>query len=65
MKKKLGEIQSGQFANEWLSEYQAGQPLMQKLRKENSEHQIEKVGSKLRSMMSWLFKKNSKEEVGV
>ena len=65
MKKILGEIQSGQFANEWLSEYQAGQPLMQKLRKENSEHQIEKVGSKLRSMMSWLFKKNSKEEVGV
>jgi ketol-acid reductoisomerase len=65
MKKILGEIQSGQFANEWLSEYQAGQPLMQKLRKENSEHQIEKVGAKLRSMMSWLFKKNSKEEVGV
>jgi len=65
MKKILGEIQSGQFAKEWLSEYAAGQPLMQKLRKENSEHQIEKVGAKLRSMMSWLFKKNAKEEVGV
>ena len=65
MKKILSEIQSGQFANEWLSEYKAGQPLMQKLRKENSEHQIEKVGAKLRSMMSWLFKKNTKEEVGV
>ncbi len=65
MKKILGEIQSGQFAKEWLDEYNAGQPLMNKLRKENSEHTIEKVGSKLREMMSWLFKKNKKEEVGV
>ncbi len=65
MKKILSEIQNGEFANEWLSEYKAGQPLMQKLRKENSEHEIEKVGAKLRSMMSWLFKKSSKEEVGV
>ena len=65
MKKILGEIQNGQFAKEWLDEYNSGQPLMEKLRKENSEHQIEKVGSKLREMMSWLFKKNKKEEVGV
>jgi len=34
---------------------------MQKLRKENSEHEIEKVGAKLRSMMSWLFKKALKK----
>ncbi len=65
MKKILSEIQNGQFANEWLTEYKNGQPLMEKLRKENREHQIETVGAKLRSMMSWLFKKNSKEEVGV
>ena len=65
MKKILGEIQNGQFAKEWLDEYNSGQPLMNKLRKENSEHQIEKTGSKLREMMSWLFKKNKKEEVGV
>ena len=65
MKKILGEIQSGQFANEWLTEYKNGQPLMEKLRKENREHEIEKVGGKLRQMMSWLFKKNAKEEVGV
>lgn len=65
MKKILSEIQSGQFANEWLTEYKNGQPLMEKLRKENREHQVETVGAKLRSMMSWLFKKNSKEEVGV
>ncbi len=65
MKKILGEIQSGQFAKEWLTEYNAGQPLMNKLREENKNHLIEKVGANLRGMMSWLFKKNPKEEVGV
>jgi len=65
MKKILSEVQSGQFAKEWLDEYNAGMPNMNRLRKENSEHKIEEVGSKLRGMMSWLFKKNKKEEVGV
>lgn len=65
MKKILSEIQTGQFAKEWLDEYNSGQPLMNKLRAETKEHQIEKTGSKLREMMSWLFKKNKKEEVGV
>jgi len=65
MKKILDEIQTGKFADEWLNEYRSGQKNMEKLRKENREHQIEKVGSKLREMMSWLFKKNKKEEVGV
>jgi ketol-acid reductoisomerase len=65
MKKILTEVQSGQFAKEWLDEYNAGMPKMNQLRKENREHQIEVVGAKLRGMMSWLFKKNKKEEVGV
>ncbi|MFZ0453173.1 MAG: ketol-acid reductoisomerase [Ignavibacteriaceae bacterium] len=65
MKKILDEIQTGKFADEWLNEYRSGQKNMERLRKENREHQIEKVGSKLREMMSWLFKKNKKEEVGV
>ncbi len=65
MKKILSEIQNGKFADEWLNEYRSGQKNMEKLRTENREHQIEKVGSKLREMMSWLFKKNKKEEVGV
>lgn len=65
MAKILKEIQTGQFAKEWLDEYHSGQKNMDKLRKENSEHGIEKVGAKLRSMMSWLFQKNKKEEVGV
>ncbi|HAB53180.1 MAG: ketol-acid reductoisomerase [Ignavibacteria bacterium RIFOXYB2_FULL_35_12] len=65
MKRILSEVQSGQFAKEWLDEYNAGMPKMNQLRKENREHIIEEVGAKLRGMMSWLFKKNKKEEVGV
>ena len=65
MKKILDEIQTGKFADEWLNEYRSGQKNMERLRKENREHKIEKVGSKLREMMSWLLKKNKKEEVGV
>ncbi|MEO8398869.1 MAG: ketol-acid reductoisomerase [Ignavibacteriaceae bacterium] len=65
MKKILSEVQSGQFAKEWLDEYKSGQKNMDKLRQENRDHPIEKVGTKLRDMMSWLFKKNKKEEVGV
>lgn len=65
MKKILSEIQDGSFAKEWLNEYASGQKKMNELRKENREHPIEKVGAKLREMMSWLKKKNPKEEVGV
>lgn len=65
MKKILLEVQDGSFAKEWLDEYNSGQPNMNQMRKENREHPIETVGSKLREMMSWLFKKNKKEEVGV
>ncbi len=57
MKKILTEVQDGTFAREWLAEYNAGQPNMNKLREANREHPIEVVGAKLRGMMSWLFKK--------
>jgi ketol-acid reductoisomerase len=65
MKKILEDVQSGKFAEEWLNEYRSGQKKMEELRKENREHPIEKVGAKLREMMSWLIKKNQKEEIGV
>lgn len=65
MKKILSEVQSGQFAIEFINEYNSGAANFNKLRKENREHIIEEVGAKLRGMMSWLFKKNKKEEVGV
>ncbi len=54
MKKILGEIQSGQFAKEWILENQAGQPMFGALRAKEKEHLIEKVGKKLRDMMPFL-----------
>lgn len=65
MKKILTEIQSGQFAEEFLNEIKSGKPNFEQLRESNKAHSIEKVGSVLRGMMSWLFKKNPKAEVGV
>jgi ketol-acid reductoisomerase len=52
----LDEIQSGEFAREWILENQAGRPVFNALRKQQSEHLIEQVGKKLRGMMSWLKK---------
>lgn len=57
MKKILEEVQSGQFANEWLDECKNGLPNMTEMRTENREHPIEKTGAELRSMMSWLQNK--------
>jgi ketol-acid reductoisomerase len=56
MKKVLKEIQSGQFAKEWVLENAAGQPSFKAMRKRNAEHEIEKVGAKLRAMMPWIAK---------
>ncbi|MBN2570752.1 MAG: ketol-acid reductoisomerase, partial [Ignavibacteriales bacterium] len=58
MKKILQEVQDGSFAKEWLAEYNAGMPNMEKMRKENREHKIEEVGAKLREMMSFIMGKN-------
>ncbi|MBI2418738.1 MAG: ketol-acid reductoisomerase, partial [Ignavibacteriales bacterium] len=57
MKKILEEVQSGQFATEWLEECKNGLPNMTEMRTENREHPIEKTGAELRSMMSWLQNK--------
>ncbi|MGA1845849.1 ketol-acid reductoisomerase [Deferribacter abyssi] len=56
MKQVLYEIQSGQFAKEWLLENRAGRPVFNALTKSDENHQIEVVGKKLREMMSWLGK---------
>ena len=57
MQEILGEIQSGEFAREWILESQAGLPVKKSLEKMEAEHPIEKVGAELRSMMPWLQKK--------
>ncbi|MBI4297897.1 MAG: ketol-acid reductoisomerase [Chloroflexi bacterium] len=54
MKKLLAAIQDGSFAREWILENQAGRPSFNALRRQEQEHPVEKVGKKLRGMMSWL-----------
>jgi len=54
MKQVLSDIQSGKFADEWVTEFRCGMPHFNELRKEAENHPIEKVGSKLRGMMPWL-----------
>lgn len=57
MKKVLNEIQTGQFARNWLLENQANRPVFNAMRRIEAEHPIEVVGKKLRDMMSWIKKK--------
>jgi ketol-acid reductoisomerase len=54
MKEILGEIQSGEFAREWIAENEAGQESFQRMRKEQQGSQIEREGKELRSMMDWI-----------
>jgi ketol-acid reductoisomerase len=56
MKKILADIQSGEFAKEWIAENRAGQENFQRMRKEQQDHQVEKVGADLRAMMPWIGK---------
>ncbi|MCI4624964.1 MAG: ketol-acid reductoisomerase [Candidatus Magnetoovum sp. WYHC-5] len=56
MKKILSEIQSGQFAREWMLECKVNKPVFNALTKKGDSHQIEEVGARLRSMMPWLKK---------
>jgi ketol-acid reductoisomerase len=56
MKRMLKDIQEGTFASLWMSENVAGRPRMLALRRRASQHPIEEVGARLRSMMSWLDK---------
>ncbi len=50
MKQMLEDIKTGKFADEWMSEKEAGMPNLKKMRKEGKEMQIEKVGAGLRKM---------------
>ena len=54
MKQLLKEIQSGQFAKEWIAEDKAGRPRFTKLMQQDAQHPVEQVGTKLRGMMPWI-----------
>ncbi len=56
MRRILQEIQSGEFAKEWILENRANRPVFNALTRRGETHPIEEVGGRLRAMMPWLAK---------
>ena len=54
MKKILAEIQSGEFAREWIAENRANQENFLRMRAEQNASQVESVGKELRAHMDWI-----------
>jgi ketol-acid reductoisomerase len=63
MRKILAEIQSGQFAREWMDEYRAGSPNLLGQRAAVADHPVERVGRDLRGMMPFLVEKTPADDV--
>lgn len=57
MKKILHEIQTGEFARQWILENKAGAPSFKATRRLDREHPVEQVGKQLRSLMGWIDSK--------
>lgn len=57
MKRILADIQSGKFADEFIGDLQSGGKKFSAMRKESTDHPIEKVGADLRAMMPWISAK--------
>lgn len=53
MKKVLGEIQDGTFAEKWIAENNNGRPFFNKMREDEASHELEAVGKEIRKMYSW------------
>jgi DNA-directed RNA polymerase subunit beta len=58
MKKALKDIQSGKFVKRWAAEYAAGKPNYRRLLKADEGHLLEQTGTRLRSMMPWMQKRD-------
>lgn len=58
MKDALTAIQNGEFAKDWIKENEDGQPRFKKLRAEGEAHEIEQIGTHLRSLMPWIEKRD-------
>jgi ketol-acid reductoisomerase len=54
MRKILKEVQTGKFAKQWIEENASGRKSYDKLLKQDTNRQIEKVGAELRARMPWL-----------
>ncbi len=63
MRKLVADVQNGEFAREMMAEEEAGRPNFERLRAENADHQIERVGKRLRDMMPWIGRKAVKPGV--
>ncbi|MEN8113659.1 MAG: ketol-acid reductoisomerase [Actinomycetota bacterium] len=63
MRKILTEIQSGEFAKEWMAEYRNGAPNLLAARSAVSDHPVERVGRDLRAMMPFLVEKRPEDDV--
>jgi len=63
MKKILNEIQTGEFAKEWMAEYRAGAPNLLAARAAVADHPVERVGRELRPMMPFLVEKIPADDV--
>ncbi len=62
MRQILGEIQSGEFAREWMAEYAAGSPKLVAARASIAEHPVEKTGRELRDMMTFMVAKTPEDD---
>jgi ketol-acid reductoisomerase len=58
MKEALTAIQDGSFAKDWIKENEDGQPRFKQLREEGEAHEIEQIGTHLRSLMPWIEKRD-------
>ena len=63
MQQLLREIQSGEFAKQWIAEHEAGRPNFTRLMQQDDRHQIEQVGAQLRAMMPWIGAGNQQTAV--
>ncbi len=54
MKRILGEIQDGTFAEEWIAENRTGRSKYTELKERGAQHQVEQVGAELRKMMPFI-----------
>ncbi len=63
MRRILDEIQSGEFAREWMEEYRAGAPSLRQARAEVAASEVEIVGRRLRELMPFLVEKTPEDDV--
>ncbi len=64
MRQLLREIQSGQFAKEWIAEHEAGRPNFTRLMQQDEQHAIERTGAALRAMMPWISNSGAQKRTG-